>query len=90
MESPKEVQRFETDQAEKLYEQTYLHAQDYPVRGFEFDWPEDSPYQVFRKTLTSFGLLDFVAPPPPANLTLVREFYSNAHARDGVLFSDTF
>ena len=48
MESVTEVQRFETDKAEKLYEQTYLHARDIPVRGFEFDWPEDSPYQVFR------------------------------------------
>ena len=74
MESITEVQRFETDQAEKLYEQTYLHAKDYPVRGFEFDWSEDSPYQVFRKTLTTLGLLEFVALPSLANLTGERIF----------------
>ena len=90
MESPITVQRFKSIQAEQLYEQTYLRAEDHPVRGFEFDWPEDSPYQVFYKTLKDFGLIEFVALPPPANLTLVREFYSNAHVRDGVLFSDTF
>ena len=82
MESVTKVQRFETDKAEKLYEQTYLKARDIHVRGFEFDWPEDSPYQVFRKTLTAFGLLEFVAPPPPTNLTLVREFDSNVHERE--------
>ena len=74
-----EVQRFETVEAKKLYEETYLLAKDTPVRDFLFDWLVNCEYKVFTETLTDFGLLDFVRPPPPANLTLVREFYSNAH-----------